>query len=72
MTDYLKKRRDRVAAAWKLEREIVLIGAGEPISVPGGADQVYPFLSHSEYFYLADRETPGGVIAFDPVTAFDE
>jgi Xaa-Pro aminopeptidase len=72
MTDYLKKRRDRVAAAWKLEREIVLIGAGEPISVPGGADQVYPFLSHSEYFYLSDRETPGGVLAFDPQSGWTD
>jgi Xaa-Pro aminopeptidase len=44
---------------------VVLVGAGEPIPVPGGADQTYPFLAHAEYFYLTDRETPGGVLAFD-------
>ncbi len=72
MTDYLKRRRERIAAAWKLEREVVLFGAGELISVPGGADQVYPFMSHAEYFYLADRETPGGVLAFDPQSGWTD
>ena len=66
MTAYLERRRARVAAAWGLSDEIVLVGAGHPISIPGGQDQTYPFLSHSEYFYLADRECEGGVVAFDP------
>ncbi len=66
MTPHLERRRERVAAAWNLSDEIVLVGAGEPIPVPGGADQTYPFLSHSEYFYLADRECVNGVVAFDP------
>lgn len=63
---YLETRRKRVADAWNLSDEIVLVGAGEPISVPGGADQVYPFISHAEYFYLTDHECAGGVMAFDP------
>ncbi len=62
----LARRRERVAAAWALTDEIVLIGAGEPVSIPGGADQTYPFLSHAEYFYLAEHEAPGSVLAFDP------
>ncbi len=62
----LERRRARIAAAWNLTDDVVLIGAGHPISIPGAADQVYPFLSHSEYFYLTDRECPGGVVAFDP------
>ena len=66
MTSYLTKRRERAAKAWNLSDEIVLIGAGEPLGIPGGADQTYPFLSHSDYFYLCDRETIGGVLAFDP------
>ena len=66
MTTYLERRRARIAAAWGLTDEIVLVGAGEPISQPGGQDQTYPFLSHSEYFYLADRECVGGLVAFDP------
>jgi Xaa-Pro aminopeptidase len=66
MASYLDSRRERVARAWGLTNGIVLVGAGQPISIPGGADQTYPFLSHSEYVYLADRECVGGVIAFDP------
>ncbi len=66
MTNHLETRRRRAAAAWNLTDELLLVGAGEPLGIPGGADQTYPFLSHSDYFYLADRETPGGVLAFDP------
>lgn len=66
MTNPIEVRRQRAAAAWSLTDEIVLVGAGEPIPVPGGADQTYPFISHSDYFYLTDRETIGGVLAFDP------
>jgi Xaa-Pro aminopeptidase len=66
MSSFLERRRERVAAAWNLTREVVLIGAGEAQPIPGGADQTYPYLSHSEYFYLADRDCPGGVVAFDP------
>jgi Xaa-Pro aminopeptidase len=66
MSDYLERRRARVAAAWSLNDEVVLVGAGRPIGLPGGADQTYPFRAHAEYFYLADREIPGGVVAFDP------
>ena len=66
MSTYLERRRNRVAAAWGLSDEIVLVGAGHPVPIPGGQDQTYPFLSHSEYVYLADRECEGGVVAFDP------
>ncbi|MCW5768875.1 MAG: M24 family metallopeptidase [Phycisphaeraceae bacterium] len=59
-------RRERIARALDLKDEILLVGAGEPVGIPGGMDQTYPFLSHAEYFYLADRECIGGVIAFDP------
>ena len=66
MSHYLETRRKRVADAWNLTDEFVLLGAGEPIGIPGGADQTYPFVAHSDYFYLTDRETVGGVLAFDP------
>ena len=62
----LRARRARTAEALKLDDALLLVGAGEPISIPGGADQVYPFLSHSEYFHLTDLNTPGGVVAYDP------
>jgi Xaa-Pro aminopeptidase len=62
----LRRRCHAVVARWALRDEIVLIGAGEPVSIPGRGDQVYPFRAHSEYFYLTDRDEPGGVLAFDP------
>jgi Xaa-Pro aminopeptidase len=64
--DCLSRRRERAAAAFALSDEIVLIGAGGPVGIPGGSDQTFPFLSHPEYFWLADRECAGGVMAFDP------
>jgi Xaa-Pro aminopeptidase len=65
-SEHLDRRRQAVAARWDLSDEVVLVGAGERIHVPGRADLTYPFRAHSEYFYLTDRERPGGVLAFDP------
>ena len=59
-------RRERIQQAWGLREEIVLIGAGDRILIPGTGDQTYRFRSHPEYFYLTDQECPGGVLAFDP------
>ncbi len=64
--DSVQLRRDRVAAAWSLGSEIVLISAGDLLGIPGRGDQTYPYKSHSEYFYLTDRDRPGAVLAFDP------
>src|ERR687886_575509 len=64
--DQLERRRRAVAERWNLDSEVVLIGAGEPLPMPGRADRTYPFRSHSEYLYLTHRERPGGVLAFDP------
>jgi Xaa-Pro aminopeptidase len=60
------ERRARVAKAIGLRDEILLIGAGEPVPLPGGADQTYPFRAHPEYYYLTGIDSPGGVLAFDP------
>jgi Xaa-Pro aminopeptidase len=62
----LDRRRHAVAREWGLGDEVVLIGAGDAIAVPGRGDPTYPFYAHSEYFYLTDRNRPGGVLAFDP------
>ncbi len=62
----LERRRTEAADRWDLNEEIVLVGAGEAIPVPGRGDVTYPFRAHSEYLYLTDRERPGGVLAFDP------
>ena len=66
MQEQLERRRRAVAERWNLDSEVVLIGAGEPLPIPGRTDRTYPFRSHSEYFYFTDRERPGGVLAFDP------
>lgn len=62
----LDARRRRAADALRLGDDILLVAAGEPIGIPGGMDQTYPFLAHAEYFWLADRDEPGAVLAFDP------
>ena len=65
-SEHLERRRRAVAERWGLDAEVVLVGAGERLHIPGRADRTYPFRAHSEYFYLTDRERPGGVLAFDP------
>lgn len=62
----VQRRRAAAADAWQLRDEIVLVGAGDPIQIPGRADLTYPFVAHSEYYWLTDRNRPGGVLAFDP------
>src|ERR1043166_4912385 len=63
---HLAERRRRVAEAIGLRDEILLIGAGEPVPLPGGSDQTYPFCAHPEYYCLTGIDSPGGVLAFDP------
>src|SRR5688500_5320626 len=63
---FLDHRRARIAAALPLDDALLVIGAGEPIPLPEGSDQTYPFRSHAEYFYLAGEECAKGVLAFDP------
>jgi Xaa-Pro aminopeptidase len=66
VTSQLTRRRVAAADAWGLTDQIVLVGAGEPIPIPGRGDLTYPFRAHSEYFYLTDVNRPGGVLGFDP------
>jgi Xaa-Pro aminopeptidase len=63
---HLEQRRANIARALALHDQILLIGAGEPIPLPEGSDQTYPFRAHSEYYYLTGIDSPGGVLAFDP------
>ena len=62
----LERRRRAAAELWQLDDQVVLIGAGDRMPMPGRGDRAYPFRAHSEYLYLTDRERPGGVLAFDP------
>ena len=62
----LAARRECLARSLELTDEILLVGAGEPVPLPENTDQTYPFRAHSEYVYVADLDTPGGVVAYDP------
>ena len=44
----------------------VLVAAGQPIGIPGGQDQTYPYIAHPHYYWLSGCRRPGGVMAFDP------
>jgi Xaa-Pro aminopeptidase len=68
----LERRRTAVAAEWQDRAELVLIGAGDLIFRPGRDDITYRFEAHSEYFYLTDRNLPGGVLAFDPADGWTD
>jgi len=62
----IENRRRIASEAWDLKDELVLICAGNPISVPGGADQCFPYRPHPQYRWLTNRKREGGVLAFDP------
>jgi Xaa-Pro aminopeptidase len=44
---------------------LVLVWAGEPIHVPGGHDQTFPFRPHPEYHWLTGSTRAGGVVVWD-------
>ena len=69
LNDPLNLRRARMAAALPLHDALLVVGAGEPVPLPEGSDQTYPFRSHADYFYLAGHDCAGGVMVFDPADA---
>lgn len=62
----IEARQQRVAQAFGKDAPVVLIGAGSPISKPGGHDQVYPFIPYPQYYWLTGSRRWGGVLVFDP------
>lgn len=61
----LERRRRRTAEMLGFHDEILLIGAGSPIPVPGGLDRVHPFTPHPHYLWLTGHTRGGGVLAYD-------
>lgn len=61
----LEERRLRAAKAFGRQAPTVLIGAGEPIPIPGGLDQTYPYTAHPEYYWLTGSQRSGGVLAYN-------
>jgi Xaa-Pro aminopeptidase len=72
VTKAIERRRRTIEAEWSELGTVVVIGAGDPIPIPGRADRVYPYLAHSEYFYLTDHQRPGAVLAYDPQEGWSE
>jgi len=66
----IEERRARAQEAWGLTDQVVLIGGGGPISIPGGADQCFPYKPHPDYFWLTNRRRELGVLAFDPAAGW--
>ncbi len=52
MNELISARRARVAATLPLDAGILVVSAGEPVPLPEGSDQTYPFRSHADYLYL--------------------
>ncbi|MEQ8786030.1 MAG: aminopeptidase P N-terminal domain-containing protein [Pirellulaceae bacterium] len=61
----LNKRRRRAAAAFGENSPLIVVGAGEAISIPGGLDQTFPYRPHPDYYWLTGLLRSGGVMAFD-------
>ena len=68
--NHLDARRDRYAAALDPDDTLILIGAGQPIHMPGGFDRTYPFTTHPDYYVLAEQECPGAFLAYDAATGW--
>src|SRR5690606_482148 len=66
MDEHLLQRRARVGRAWAELDGVVVVASGAVVPIPGGADQVYPFVAHSDYYYLAEVDRPGRAVVFDP------
>jgi Xaa-Pro aminopeptidase len=72
MSEHLAERREGVGRAWAEVDGVVVVASGAVVPVPGGADQVYPFVAHSDYYYLAEVDRPGRVVVFDPAEGPDD
>lgn len=59
-------RLHRLGSALPLDDRLLVVGAGDPVPLPEGSDQTYPFRAHADYFYLTGLEAPGAVMVFDP------
>ncbi|MFZ9746150.1 MAG: aminopeptidase P N-terminal domain-containing protein [Opitutaceae bacterium] len=63
---FLSARRERLRTALAPADDLLVGGAGEPVPLPEGTDQTYPYRAHAEYVFTAGFEGPGGVVAYDP------
>jgi Xaa-Pro aminopeptidase len=59
-------RQHRLASLLSSFRCVVLVAAGDPVPIPGGHDQTFPWVPHPDYYWLSGSRRPGGIMAFDP------
>jgi Xaa-Pro aminopeptidase len=62
----LNDRRRRAEEAFGELSPVVIVGAGQPIPIPGGLDQTFPYRPHPAYYWLTGILRSGGVMAYDP------
>jgi Xaa-Pro aminopeptidase len=61
---FLAERRRRATERWQVGNDVVLVAAGDPITIPG-RDFPYPFQVHPQHRWLADSDIAGAVLAYD-------
>lgn len=61
----IQVRQARLASLLSSFQGVVLVAAGEPVSIPGGHDQTFPWVPHPDYYWLTGSRRAGGIIAFD-------
>lgn len=62
----VKERQRKVAESLGNSGPVVVVGAGDPITKPGGLDQTYPYLPYPEYYWLSGSRRPGGILVYIP------
>lgn len=62
----VQTRQAKLALLWTSFHGVVLVAAGEPVSIPGGHDQTFPWVPHPDYYWLTGSRRAGGIMAFDP------
>ena len=59
-------RQGRLASLLSAYGVVVVVAAGEPVPIPGGHDQTFPWVPHPDYYWLSGSRRAGGMMAFDP------
>lgn len=71
----ISARQEKVSRTWSSmisNDDLVLIGAGSEVGVPGGLDQVFQFKAHPDYYWLTGHQRSGGVVCFSKQDGFVE
>ncbi len=67
LPNFIAERRKRAEIVLNELNTPSVFGSGKPISIPGGFDQTYPFISHPAYYWLTGDSRPGSFLCYDGV-----